>query len=479
MAALLGGAAALLASAAPASASASPTLVTTPSPTAVTLGATAPTLKDSAVLSGGSSPTGTITFTLFVNGGSTPVDTETVTVDGNGTYTTPAGFTLPATGAVTGTYQWDAAYSGDANNNAASDTGNPNEQVVVAKAGPTLTTTPSPAAVTLGAMAPTLKDVAVLAAGSSPTGTITFTLFVNGGSTPVDTETVTVDGNGTYTTPAGFTLPATGAVTGTYQWDAAYSGDADNNAASDTGNPNERVVVAKASPAITTKPGGTVVTGSALSDSAKLTSGISPTGTITFSLYDSHGHVVYIDHVTVSGDGSYTTAAGDHPGGFIPAVAGTYQWVVAYSGDSSNQAVSTRKGDEPETAVYGFRGFVSPSPKSTLKLGSTIYVKFRLSDTAGRPIAPAIAAKLAAARDVTATLTGRGIRRRSVSCTWKRAHRFFQCTIKTPTRVRTGRANPYRITAYENVGAGPVRCPAVRSATTPNPETVFFKKKRR
>ena len=37
------------------------------------------------------------------------MDTETVTVNGNGTYTTPTGFTLPTTGAVTGTYQWNAS----------------------------------------------------------------------------------------------------------------------------------------------------------------------------------------------------------------------------------------------------------------------------------------------------------------------------------------------------------------------------------
>lgn len=167
--------------------------------------------------------------------------------------------------------------------------------------------------------------------------------------------------------------------------------------------------------------------------------------------------------------------AGDHPGGFIPAVAGTYQWVAAYSGDSSNKAVSTRKGDEPQKAVYGFGGFLSPPPKSTLKSGSTINVKFRLTNTAGRPIALATAAKLAAAHDVTATLTGPGIRRRSVSCTWNRARRFFHCSITTPRGVRTGRANPYLITAFENVGAGSVRAPAVRRATTSNPETVFFK----
>ena len=347
-----------------------------------------------------------------------------------------------------------------------------------ASASPTLVTTPLPAKVQLGTPLRTLRDSGVLAGGSSPTGTITFTLFVNGGGTPVDTETVTVSGNGTYTTPSGFTLPAAGAVAGTYQWDAAYSGDANNNTASDIGLPAEQVLVTKTSPAITTAPGRTVVTGSALSDSAQLTSGASPTGTITFSLYDPHGHVVYTDHVTVSGNGSYTTATGDHPGGFIPAVAGTYQWVAAYSGDSRNKAVSTRKGDEPERAAYGFGGFLSPRSESTLKSGSTINVKFRLTNTAGQPIARAIAAKLAAAHDVTATLTGPGIRRRSVSCTWNRAHRFLQCNIKAPRGVRTGRANPYLISAFENVGAGSVRSPAVRSATTSNPETVFFKKTR-
>jgi hypothetical protein len=105
-------------------------------------------------------------------------------------------------------------------------------------------------------------------------------------------------------------------------------------------------------------------------------------------------------------------------------------------------------------------------------------VKFRLTNTAGQPITRAIAAKLAAGHDVTAALTGRGIRRRSASCTWRSAHRFFQCKIKTPRGVRTGRVNPYLITAFENVGAGSVRAIAVLSASTPNPETVFFKKTR-
>ncbi len=112
---------------------AAPALTTTPSPTAVTLGATAPPiLTDSATLSGGNSPTGTITFDLFQNGGSTPVHTEVVNVSGNGTYTTPTGFTLATSGTVTGIYQWDTFFSGNApRNNTASDVNATDEQVTV------------------------------------------------------------------------------------------------------------------------------------------------------------------------------------------------------------------------------------------------------------------------------------------------------------------------------------------------------------
>ena len=101
-------------------------------------------------MAGGFSPTGSITFTLFQNGGPTPVDTETVLVNGNGVYTTPTGYTLPRLGTVTGTYQWDATYSGDTNNQTASDTNALNELVTVSAARPSLTTTPNPITVTLG-----------------------------------------------------------------------------------------------------------------------------------------------------------------------------------------------------------------------------------------------------------------------------------------------------------------------------------------
>jgi hypothetical protein len=311
---------------------------------------TARTLTDQAMLKGGFNPTGTITFTLFFNSGTTPVDTETVNVNGNGTYTTPTGFTLPATGTVAGTYQWDASYSGDANNPSVSDINDPEEQTVLTPASPTLVTTPSPANPTLGTTTVTLTDSAALSGGYFPTGSITFTLFYNGGSTPVDTETVTVNGNGTYTKPTGFTLPTNMTVTGTYQWVASYSGDGNNLTATDSNDPDEQVTVPPASPTINTTPGGTVVLGSGakLTDSATLSSGYFPTGSITFTLTDPSGTTVDTETVTVNGDGTYTT-----PNGFLPTAVGTYHWAAAYSGDGNNNPISSaqEEEDEPEQVI--------------------------------------------------------------------------------------------------------------------------------
>jgi uncharacterized repeat protein (TIGR01451 family) len=218
---------------------ASPTTIsTTPNPTCVTLGTTSVILKDTADLEGGSTPTGSITFTLLSPSGTT-VDTETVSVNGNGSYTTP-GYTLPSTGTVTGTYQWNATYNGDANNSPDSDIGDCLERVTVSPASPTITTTPSATCVTLSTAPVTVKDTATLSGGYYETGSITFTLVAPGGST-VDTETVSVSGNGSYTTSTGYTLPTT--VTGTYQWNASYNGDTNNKAVADNGDCNERVVV--------------------------------------------------------------------------------------------------------------------------------------------------------------------------------------------------------------------------------------------
>ena len=66
-----------------------------------------------------------------------------------------------------------------------------------------------------------------------------------------------------------------------------------------------------------------------LTDSATLSGGYNPTGTITFYLFapgvtpnGTDSNNVYSDTVTVSGNGTYTTATGTNPGGYMPTASG-------------------------------------------------------------------------------------------------------------------------------------------------------------
>ena len=355
-----------------------PTIATTPSTTAVTLGTSPVTLGDTAILAHGYDETGTITFTLYL--GHTLVDTEYVAVNGDGQYTTPAGYTLPASGTVTGTYQWDATYSGDPFNTVATEDDATAERTVVVAASPSIVTTPSAPAMTLGTTAPTLKDTATLSGGYHETGTITFTLVGPGGST-LDTETVPVAGGGSYTTPTGYTLPITGSVIRTYQWSASYSGDPNNYPAGESGAAGERTVVCPATPGITTTPGPTSLTLTSsvpgpLNDSAALANGYFPTGTITFTL-TYNGSVVYTDHVAANGNGTYSTAAGDHPGGYslssTGTVVGTYQWNASYSGDANDSTANDQGGTSEQATVNPASPTIVTTPGGTVSMaGSTI-----------------------------------------------------------------------------------------------------------
>ncbi|MDQ1421998.1 MAG: hypothetical protein QOJ52_3960, partial [Acidimicrobiaceae bacterium] len=322
---------------------ASPTIVTTAS-APVTVGGT---ISDSAVLAGGVAPTGTITFTVFGPNNPTCTGaaafTSTVAVAGNGTYSS-ATFTTTAAG----TYQFVAAYSGDANNNpVTSACGAPNESVVVAKGTPTIVTTASPTVPAGG----TISDTATLAGGVAPTGTITFTLFGPANPTctgaAIFTSTVPVAGNGVY--PSGTFVVAT---PGTYNWVAVYSGDTNNaSVTSACGAANESVTVTKANPAIVTQASASVPAGGQITDTATLSGGAAPTGTITFTLFGPNnptctGAAIFTSTVPVAGNGNYTSTPP-----FTANAAGTYQWVAAYSGDTNNNAVVSACGAANESVV--------------------------------------------------------------------------------------------------------------------------------
>lgn len=198
-------------------------------------------LNDSATVGGGSSPGGSVTFSLYAPsqtcGSGAPAFTQTVPVAGDGSYATT--FTAPATSA--GTWSWTAVYSGDAKNGGASS-GCGLETVTVTSAAPALTTTASPGGAT-GVVV--LNDSATVSGGYSPGGSVTFNLYspsqTCGTGTPAYTQTVPVSGNGTYTTSS--TTPA--ATGGTWSWTASYSGDPNNKSAA-SGCGQETVTVTTA-----------------------------------------------------------------------------------------------------------------------------------------------------------------------------------------------------------------------------------------
>ncbi len=284
-------------------------------------------------------------------------------VSGNGSYS--ANYTLPTTGAVTGIYTWSAHYTGDADNNQASDQGGTAEQTLVNAATPATTTTPSPNSVTLSNTTPApLNDADVLTGGYYPNGTITFTLTYN--STVIYTDHVTVGGDNTYSTSqgdhaGGYALPSTVTVVGTYQWAASYSGDANNLTAHDQGGTSEQVTVSPARPTLVTTPNPTSAT---LSSTPITISGIKyldPTGNgftsadtpqsgVTIDLYQQAGSGETLVGTTTTGTNgtySFTVAPGTYyvqesvPSGYIQTGGGpngsagnTYYTVVATSGHS-------------------------------------------------------------------------------------------------------------------------------------------------
>jgi hypothetical protein len=305
-------------------------------------------VTDTAVLSGGQSPTGTITFSLYgpdnPTCGGAPAFSTSEAVAGNGTYTSD-----PFTPTASGTYRWVATYSGDANNTPVSTAcGDPAETVVVAP--PTvgqLTLTVSPQAGPLGS---SVTSSATLTGLTNPTGTITFNLFGPGdpncSGPPVFSSTKPVSGNGTYTSD-----PFTPMAAGTYRWTARYSGDAVNPPLTTGCDPARSVVIgARAVPNLTTTASPSVPAGGQLHDTAVLSGGLNPTGTVRFSLFGPGDATcsaapVFSSEKPVAGPGTYASDP------FTATAPGTYRWVAAYSGDANNSPVATACGEPGETVT--------------------------------------------------------------------------------------------------------------------------------
>jgi hypothetical protein len=337
-----------------------PSISTTQQPATAAIGSS---IADKATVSGGYNPSGTVTFNLYDNSGGTgaPLFTDTEPLSSGSA--TSAGY---ATTAI-GTYYWVASYSGDTNNNAvSSNTGD--EPVTVTKATPSVSTTQQPAAAAIGS---SIADKATVTGGHTPTGTVTFRLYNNSTATgsPLFTDTKPLSSGSA--TSAGY-VPA---ATGKYYWVATYNGDSTNNTAS-SGSSDEPVTIATAVPTIaTTQQPATVMVGSSVADQATVSAGLSPTGTVTFALYNNSagtGAPLYTDTEPLS-SGSATSAS------YTTALAGTFYWVATYNGDSNNAIVSSGTADEPVTVTKATPSLKTKRLPGSAKVGKAIKEKATVS----------------------------------------------------------------------------------------------------
>lgn len=307
-------------------------------------------IYDTASLAGGYSPTGTITFSLYgpddTSCDDDPLFTSQVDVSGNGDYDSNAdGGAEIFTATAAGDYRWVASYSGDDNNEPATGTcGDTGESSAVLKQQPSISTEVSDDEVVVGT---DIHDVATLAGGYNPIGTITFNLYSDNDCTSlVKSWQVDVNaGNGNYSSPDHTTTAA-----GTYYWIASYSGDDNNEPVSGKClDADETVVVDKDSPSITTTASAPIDIGGQINDTAMLENGYNPEGTITFRAYapgDTQCEVaIFTDEVEVEGNGQYVSDP------FTPEAPGEYRWVASYSGDDNNYATSGECGEEGESVI--------------------------------------------------------------------------------------------------------------------------------
>ena len=109
---------------------------------------------------------------------------------------------------------------------------------------------------------------------------------------------------------------------------------------------------------LTTQATTPVTLGQPISDTATLSGGDNPTGTITFNVYgpddeDCSGEPAFTSVVDVNGNGDYSSdpTPSDLSDDFVPEAAGTYRWTADYSSDDNNDAVTSACNAENEASV--------------------------------------------------------------------------------------------------------------------------------
>ncbi len=311
---------------------AQPSIATSLSSSSITVGGS---VHDSSTLTGATAGAGgTVDYKVYDNN---TCAANANTVDA-GTKTVTAHIVPdsdPVTFNTAGDYYWQASYSGDTNNAAATS---PclSEHLVVNKAQPTIATSLSSSSITVGG---SVHDSSTLTGASTNAGgTVLYTVYSNSSCTTMfasgGTKTVTA-----HIVPD--SDPVTFNTAGDYYWQAAYSGDT-NNAAATSPCLSEHLVVNKATPSIATSLSSSSITvGGSVHDSSTLTGATATAGgTVNYKVYDNNTCTTNANTVDA---GTKTVTAHIVPDSDPVTfnTAGDYYWQASYSGDTNNVAATS------------------------------------------------------------------------------------------------------------------------------------------
>ena len=182
-----------------------------------------------------------------------------------------------------------------------------------------------------------------MSGGFNPTGTVTFHLFAPGDTTCTGTPVFTSTNPLNAGSATSGTFPTT--AVGTYHWVATYNGDANNTPVSSACTA-EPVVITQATPTIATTPSAGGPVGTSISDTATVSGGFNPTGTVTFNLFAPGDTDLHRDpglHLHQPAQRRRSATSGSFP----TTAVGTYHWVATYNGDANNAPVSSACAAEP------------------------------------------------------------------------------------------------------------------------------------
>lgn len=146
--------------------------------------------------------------------------------------------------------------------------------------------------------------------GGSGTGAVSYVAAAGSTSCSVNGSMLTSTGAGTCT------------VTATKAGDATYA---------PVSSAPTSVTFTKANPSISTVASAGGLVGVPVTDTATVSGGSSPTGTVTFRLYANNTCTTQVFTSTNALSGATATS-----GSFTPAAAGTYYWTATYNGDGNN-----------------------------------------------------------------------------------------------------------------------------------------------